>query len=95
MPTEAGFLRVQGGVVLTSLRQTDAGLEVRLFNPETRVERATLCFTGLPAGSEKTLHAQRVDFDHRPLGDELKIEEGQLSISIKPKEIVTLALAGI
>lgn len=95
LPTEAGFLRVQGGVVLTSLRQTDAGLEVRLFNPETRVERATLCFTGLPAGSEKTLHAQRVDFDHRPLGDELKVEEGQLSISIKPKEIVTLALAGI
>ncbi len=91
MPASAGFMEVGGPAVVTSLRQTDAGPELRMFNPETKDGRATIRL-GDWLGATLT-RAQAVDFEGRPTGRRLAFTNGSLSIRLGAKKIVTLRLS--
>jgi alpha-mannosidase/mannosylglycerate hydrolase len=86
LPRRAGFLQVDGPMVVTSLRRVGDGLEVRLFNPNIEAAEATLRVEPQVTG------AQRVDFESHPIGEPLPIVDGLLKATLRPKEIVTLRL---
>jgi alpha-mannosidase/mannosylglycerate hydrolase len=91
LPRRAGFLRLDGSAVLTSLRRVDGALEARVFNPLKATTAVTLSLGDWPAGDERPSQAQRVDMESTPLGEPWTID-GEVSIRLKPKEIVTLRL---
>jgi alpha-mannosidase len=89
LPPAAGFLRLEGPAVVTSLRQVGEGVEVRMFNPANEPAAVTLHLSEL-------LHvqcAQRVDFESNPLETAQPPAGGALSLSLKPKQIVTIRLS--
>jgi hypothetical protein len=71
--------------VLTSLRRTSAGLEARLFNPNTHSVTALLG----PAGSS-VVSAQLVDFEHHAVGEPLPVAGGTARLDLGPKQICTV-----
>jgi len=91
LPPTASLLRVDGEAVMTSLRSAD-GIELRLFNPLTTPTTARLRLgeglwaAGHPAG------AQRVDLAGHPLAEPSPFDDGELSLTLRAKEIVTLRL---
>lgn len=91
LPPEGGLCQVEGPVVVTSVRQTQAGLEARLFNPNPAPVKATLDFSGLPDGAKRLVKARQVNFEHQPLAVEYLLPKGRLQVSLQPKEILTLA----
>ena len=42
LPQSFEFIRIHGNVVVTSIRQTNSGLEVRFFNPNIEIVEATI-----------------------------------------------------
>jgi alpha-mannosidase/mannosylglycerate hydrolase len=90
LPVSASFLRVDGPVVLTSLRRTDAGLEARLFNPNTFAAEAVLDLSGWPEGTQLPGKAVPVDFESNPVGEPAPILGGKVTVSFGPKQIRTL-----
>lgn len=97
LPPQAGWLALEGPVVLTSLRRASPlvgeahnRVEVRLFNPNTRPVRATLDWSGRPDGENLPTRAVRVDFEGHPLGEALGMVNGRVELAFKPKEIVTV-----
>jgi len=91
LPPTAGFLRVEGPAVVTSLRQAGTALELRMFNPETKTITATLHLADKTGLAKPPTTAQRVDFESRPLGP-LVITGGKIKVALKPKQIVTVRL---
>jgi Glycosyl hydrolases family 38 N-terminal domain/Glycosyl hydrolases family 38 C-terminal domain/Alpha mannosidase middle domain len=91
LPPTAGFLDVSGPAVVTSLRRMDAGVELRMFNPETKAGRAVVKLGDWP-GTTPT-HAQTVNFEGQPVGRRLAFADGRLSLRLGAKKIVTLRLA--
>ena len=92
LPPTAGFLRLEGAVVLTSSRQVGAAMEVRLFNPDTKTVTATLQFTGKTAGAKPPTKAEHVDFEGNRIA-ELGMANGKCKVALKPKQIFTLRLS--
>jgi alpha-mannosidase len=92
LPPRAGFLGLGGPAVLTSARQVDGALEVRLFNPLGETITATLNVSDRPAGATHPRTVQRVDLASNPLGEPWALD-GETKVALKPKEIVTLRLA--
>jgi len=90
LPPAAGFLAVSGPAVVTSLRQTAAGLELRMFNPDAQDGRAVVTLGDWP-GAAPT-HAQPVNFEGQPAGRRLAFTEGRLALRLGAKKIVTLRL---
>jgi alpha-mannosidase len=91
LPASASYLKVTGSVVVSSMRQVEDGLELRLFNPEESMVKATLDFSGWPSGTKVSSSVVRVDFESNPLGRaELASSNLTYRIQLKPKEIVTL-----
>jgi hypothetical protein len=95
LPPVAGFLRVEGPAVVTSLRRTGESVEVRMFNPAAKPAAVTLHVSEL----FHVQHAQRVDFESNPLEPEqigdsrIHSAGGAFSLSLRPKEIVTVRLS--
>jgi alpha-mannosidase len=89
LPAAAGFLSVEGPAVVTSIRQVGEGLELRMFNPNTR-SGAALLRLGEQAAYKK---AQRVDLESNPLKSMRMFEPGVLRVPLKAKEIVTIRLS--
>lgn len=92
LPPRAGFLRLEGQAVLTSARTEDDTLEVRLFNPLEETASARLAFDELPPSAQRPSRVVPVDFESTPLEVPWAID-GETDITLKPKEIVTLALS--
>lgn len=89
LPLQSSFLKLNGDVVMTSMREVGATLEVRLFNPQTKPAVATLDFSGRPSGVPCPYLAQRVDFESQPQGKPTRFTN-TFKTALKPKEIVTL-----
>lgn len=90
LPPSAGWFRLEGFVVLTSSRDVDGALEIRLFNPEPTEELARLSFSKALPGMKVPTKARKVNLESQPTGDPLPLKKGALSIALGPKEIVTL-----
>ena len=90
LPPTAGFLEVSGPAVVTSLRQSDAGLELRMFNPDATAGRAVIKLGDWP-GAAPT-QAQPVNFEGQPVGRPIPFADGRLSLKLGAKKIVTLRL---
>ena len=90
LPPTAGFLDVSGPAVVTSLRQTEAGVELRMFNPDATAGRAVVKLGDWP-GATPT-HAQPVNFEGQPVGRPIPFADGRLSLKLGAKKIVTLRL---
>jgi len=92
VPATVGFLEVEGGAILTSLRQVEGGLEARLFNPEPKATQATLKFSKRAGLTEAVQYVQRVDLESRPIEMHRLMKDGTCTVRLKPKEIVTLRM---
>jgi alpha-mannosidase/mannosylglycerate hydrolase len=93
LPAQAGFMRLEGEVVLTSLRRTAAGLEARVYNPNTIVTQAVFDFSACPAGQSQPSTAQLVNLESQPLGAQEKLAGGRAAFSLRPKQILTVCFA--
>ena len=91
LPATAGFVRVEGPAVVTSIRQAGASLELRLFNPDPKPISATIHLPVKAGKSKPATSAQRVDFESNPLGA-LAVADGKIKVTLKPKQIVTVRL---
>jgi alpha-mannosidase len=91
LPAFASFLKLNGPVVLSSVRNLEGSLEVRLFNPELSEAEARFDFSGWPNGLPVPRSAIRVDFESNSLGTP-KMIDGQTPyrLLLKAKEIVTV-----
>ncbi|MBU3665440.1 MAG: glycoside hydrolase family 38 [Chthoniobacterales bacterium] len=92
LPPSASFLKVGGDVVVTSVREVDGALEVRLFNPNVKTAAATLDFRGRPKGAPTPRRAQAVNFESRPAGKSSAFT-GIFKTSLKPKQILTVSFS--
>ena len=90
LPPTAGFLQVSGPAVVTSLRQTDAGLELRLFNPDAMAGRAAVKLGDWP-GATPT-QAQPVNFEGQPVGQAYPLRRWRVVAEVGREKIVTLRL---
>ncbi|MDB6169161.1 MAG: glycoside hydrolase [Verrucomicrobia bacterium] len=86
---EAGFLRLEGPAVMTSVRETAGALEIRMFNPQDKKISATVRLGSAGGREKRTPEVQRIDFEGNPLGS-LPVVKGGVTTTLKPKEIVTL-----
>ena len=75
---------------MTSLREVEQGLEVRMFNPGETEIQAILDFSRQPANAKKMGSAQFVDFESHPTSPVMAIENQRLEIKFNPKQILTL-----
>jgi len=89
LPSATSFLKVEGAVVVTSLREVEGGMEVRLFNPNLTPAQAVLDFSGQPAAAKKFTSARQVDFESHPAGPEVEFDE-KYQVELKPKQIMTI-----
>jgi alpha-mannosidase/mannosylglycerate hydrolase len=90
MPAEVSFLQLQGAAVLTSLRQTSAGLEARIFNPETRPVEVVFDISGWPDGVKQPAAALPVDLESKPVGEPKVLVGGKVGFDLGPKKILTV-----
>lgn len=87
LPAEASLLSIEGPVVMTSCRQVEAALEVRVFNPNEEEVEAVLRPSGLSVSE-----AAPVDFESNPCGAPLPLTAGAVSLQLAPKAIRTVRL---
>ena len=92
LPTQAGFVTLEGRLALTSLRRTEAGLEIRVFNPNDEPVTSALSLAGWPAGSPRPTQATWVNFESQPVAEPLTLAGDRLSFEVQPKQIRTLCL---
>jgi len=93
VPPKSSFLSLNGAIVISSVREVEGTLEVRLFNPQTKSASARLDFSRRPRGAKNPSRAQRVNFEGHPQGKPV-VFAGAFKTTLKPKEIVTLQFTG-
>ncbi len=90
LPPQASFLSVDGPVVITSLRREGNGLEVRMFNPDTRRVEAVLDLSGWPKDMSRPAAGMPVNLESDPIGQPYPVENDRLAVPFGPKQIVTI-----
>jgi alpha-mannosidase len=95
LPPSAGYIEVSGPVVMTSARwvregAAEAGLEVRLFNPNMEPATATINVLEAARAAWQPTTAQRVDFEGNALGTAEDFGETGVQLAMRGKEIVTV-----
>ena len=90
LPQSLEFIKIDGNVVVTSIRQTNSGLEVRIFNPNMDVAKATIELSKDNPEFVTLENAELVDFEHQPISEKLGLRDGTLSMLVEPKKILTL-----
>jgi alpha-mannosidase/mannosylglycerate hydrolase len=85
VPVTAGFARVDGPAVLSSLRQVGAALELRLFNPQLKSIKAKIALA-------RSAKAERIDFEGHLLGP-LRVTSRTAVLPLKPKQIATVRIS--
>jgi alpha-mannosidase/mannosylglycerate hydrolase len=89
LPLSGGLLEVRGPAVVTSVRDVDGALEVRLFNPTAAGGEAHLHFgAGVPISL-----LEEVDFESKPLGIAQRLVDNTCVVYLGPKQIKTLRVA--
>ena len=91
LPPTAGFVRVEGAAVTTSIRRAGDGLEIRVFNPTCETIAAVIDTTGRPPGTGPYKTIQRVNLESTALAEPKPLRAKE-EITLKPKEIATLRL---
>jgi len=66
---------------------------VRLFNPYDRPVRSVLRTPDLPTDHKRFTQAQRVDFESVPLEDVRPLVDGEVTLDMGPKKIVSVRLS--
>ncbi len=89
LPAENSLFALEGKVVLSSARMADGSLEVRLFNPTRKTQKAALRFGNVLTPKQ----GWRVNLLSEPLGEPQMLEEGVFFFALNTKEIVTLRFA--
>lgn len=84
LPPTASFLTLEGDAVLTSTRQVDHALEVRLFNPNATPATIRLQLN-LPF-----VNVQQVNLKSERLTPTQTTENGSYTCTLNPKQIITL-----
>jgi hypothetical protein len=90
LPPEAGFLKVDGDVVVTSMRSVGDGLEVRLFNPNLETVDAAIDLSQRPAGTKFPKKAWLVDFESNRVGAVDGFDGRMVKLTVPPKKIQTV-----
>lgn len=91
LPATDSLLAVDGPALVTSVREVDGAVEVRLYNPNDRAGAATIRLADrLRASGDGTV--QRVDLESTPLGRPARLRRGALRLRLRGKQIVTLRL---
>ena len=93
MPSEGSYLGVDGDAVVTSVQLVGEGLEVRLFNPADSSTTATLRTCDHAMARSQYTRAQLVNLESSVVGDVLLVTEGQLELTLAPKQITTIRLS--
>ena len=93
LPPATGFLHIDGQVVMTSLRQTDQDVEVRLFNPNITPVGASLIFSKEFLRGKTPNSIQPVNFEGKSTGEELPVVHGKVEFTVQPKAIVTFRIS--
>jgi alpha-mannosidase/mannosylglycerate hydrolase len=93
LPAEASFLKVGGAAVLTSLRQTQKGLEARVFNPDTMTVDVVFDLSGWPVGINKPGKAQPVDLESKAVGPATALLDGKVYFKLDAKKILTVCFS--
>ncbi|MBS0632720.1 MAG: glycoside hydrolase family 38 [Verrucomicrobia bacterium] len=83
LPATAGWLRIDGPAVVSSLRHVGGSCEIRFFNPHPRAITIQL---RLPASADRAAHT---DFEGNVLKT-LRIVRGAVTLALKPKQIATV-----
>jgi alpha-mannosidase/mannosylglycerate hydrolase len=84
LPASASYLSLAGRAVVSSVRQVDGALEVRIFNPlEEEIE------TELVLGTSYN-QVQRVNLESTPLEEAQSLAEDHLTVTLGSKDIATL-----
>lgn len=91
MPQTASFLQVGGNVVVTALEERDGRAELRLFNPTTAEQTATLHWPANLAQITAPNRCQPVDLESGVRGDAIPVDRRR-EVSVGAKKIVTLRL---
>ena len=92
LPSAAGFVRLEGKVVMTSLREVSGGVELRCFNPTPARQRARLDLRSWPAVLPTPRSAMPVNFESQPRGAPEPLVDGQIAFALGPKQIMTVRL---
>jgi alpha-mannosidase len=90
LPLSASYLKVEGPVVMTSLREVENGMEVRLFNPNQAPVKARLDFSGQPPTGRQFTTARQVDCESHPNGPINTFDGKTFPIEFGPKQILTV-----
>lgn len=89
LPPQASFLKIQGRVLATGIREAGDWLEVRFYNPGVRAEEAILDFRGRPLSGTQPDSVEQVDFTGRPVGPARSVRGGRHRVTVRPKQIIT------
>ncbi|MFO7918014.1 MAG: hypothetical protein R6V13_08050 [Anaerolineae bacterium] len=84
LPSSASYLALEGRAVVTSVRQVDGALEVRMFNPLEEEIEAELT---LDASYDRV---QRVNLESAPVEEVQPLVGDHLAVTLGGKEIATL-----
>lgn len=89
LPPQASFLKIQGRVLATSIREAGDRLEVRLYNPGAQAEEATLDFRARPLSGTQPDSVEQVDFSGQAVGPARPVRGGCHRVTVRPKQILT------
>lgn len=87
-----GLLSMDGPAVVTSCRRVGNGLEVRFFNPLESSADVHLHGSGVAPLDKSYRSARFVNLESKPTGNPLQIAGNRLSVTLLPKQIVTVRL---
>lgn len=90
VPATGSLIALDGPAVMTSFREVDGEIEVRLFNPETNSVTATLTWPEGLVGWSPPTRAVQVDFESQPIGEAFEISEGVIELEMNPKQVLTV-----
>lgn len=89
LPHRAGFLQVDGDVVVTACGMSNNVMELRLFNPDQTTTNATVrCLDA----QWTPQHAIPVDFESNPSGSAIPFINNEALIEVGPKRIATFQI---
>ncbi len=92
LPPAASFVRVDGPVVVTSIRRIGDGLEVRMFNPNETPAAGSMSVGREIVQTGGKLRAEEVDLESTAVGHAIPMQDGRCAFTLRPKQILTLRL---
>lgn len=92
LPATDSLLTVSGPVLVTSVREVEGAVEVRLYNPTERTGTAVIDVAERLRATGRVTTAQRVDLESQAIGRPIRLVRGACRCRLTPKQIITLRL---